>query len=106
MTKKEKVKAIYMNMPHLVNDDVGLCLYILSRFGANLTEAQEEAFRRAGNMEHWTRAARLVRQEHPELVDDKVKEARGDEFVAYKYDAKAHTSETYIGEDGLEYIKL
>jgi hypothetical protein len=104
MTRKEKVEAIYANYPDYANNDMKLLLYVFKRQGVEFVN--EDKFLQADNPEHWTRAARLVRQEHPELVDDKVKEARGDEFVAYKYDAKAHTSETYIGEDGLEYIKL
>ena len=110
MTKKDKVEAIYRGLPELVNDDVALSIYILNRCGAELSPKQEEAFRRAGNMEHWSRAARLVRAEHPDWVDDKVKEAREEEFVDYKYNAKAHTAttymNTYISDDGLEYIKL
>lgn len=86
MTKAQKVKAIYDNLPHLANDDIGLCIYILNRYGAGLTTKQQEAFRRAGNLEHWTRAARLVREKHPELVSKQADEARHKEFVKYKYD--------------------
>ena len=90
MTKQQKVEAIYRSKPELVNDDVALSIYILNRCGAELSPNQEEAFRRAGNLEHWSRAARLVRAEHPKWVDDKVKEGRHQEFVDYKYNARAH----------------
>jgi len=90
MTKKEKVEAIYKSFPNMPNDDIALYIYVLNRCGANLTEEQEKAFRKAGSMEHWTRQARLVRAEHPEWVDDKVKEERHREYVDYKYNAKAH----------------
>lgn len=103
MTRKQKVEAIYQNYPEYANNDMKLLLYIFKRQGVEFVD--EEKFLQADNPEHWTRAARLVRQEHPELVDEKVVKAREDEFKEYKYDAKAHTSETYIGDDGLEYIK-
>ena len=103
MTRKQKVEAIYQNYPEYANNDMKLLLYIFKRQGVEFVD--EEKFLQADNPEHWTRAARLVRQEHPELVDEKVVKAREDEFKEYKYDAKAHTPETYIGDDGLEYIK-
>ena len=51
MTKREKVRQIYLNMPYLVNDDMGTLIYIMKRHGMDLTEDQEQAFRRMGNPE-------------------------------------------------------
>ena len=96
MTKKQKVELIYRAKPELANDDIGLILYILERCGYNTTLNLEQAMRKMGNPEHWTRAARLVRAEHPELVDDKVKEAREEEFVEYKYNAKPQTAISWL----------
>jgi hypothetical protein len=95
MTKKQKVEAIYRAKPELANDDIGLIIYILKRCGyAQLT--LEQAMRKMGNPEHWTRAARLVRAEHPELVDDKVREAREEEFVEYKYNDKPQQAISWL----------
>lgn len=108
MTKKEKVKAIYLNKPEMVNDDIALIIYILERCGYNTELNLEQAMRKMGNPEHWTRAARLVRSEHPEWVDDKTKDAREEEFVDYKYNAKVQTAQSpefYTGDDGLEYAR-
>jgi hypothetical protein len=112
MTKKEKVKAIYLNKPELVNDDVGLCLYILNRHGANLSKEQEEAFRRAGNMEHWTRQCRILREQDEQikrLVNKDTQDKRHKEFVDYKYNAKVHTApvyEHYTDERGEEFVRI
>lgn len=106
MTKKQKVEAIYRQNPGWANNDMKLLLYVFERQGLVLSTDQKKVFLKLDNPEHWTRAARLVRAEHPELVNSKTKEAREEEFVEYKYNAKAHTATTYIGDDGLEYVKL
>jgi hypothetical protein len=109
MTKLEKVKAIYQNLPELVNDDIGLIVYLLGRFGypgINL----EEAMRKMGNPEHWTRQARLLREKDQDiinLVDKKVEESRSEQAVDYRYNAEAHLTkvpEYYTDENGREYI--
>lgn len=92
MTRKQKVEAIYRAKPELVNDDIALLVYLLERCGYNTKLNLEQAMRKLGNPEHWTRVARLVRAEHPSWVDNKVKEARENEFVDYKYNAKPHWS--------------
>jgi hypothetical protein len=110
MTRKEKVEAIYKQYPDFADDDKKLLLYVFQRQGLALSDEQKQFFLdHVDNPEHWTRAARLVRQEHPELVSEKVKEARAKEFVEYKYNAKPQTAvdnKVYIGDDGYEYIKL
>lgn len=112
MTKKEKVKAIYLNKPELVNDDLGLLLYVMNRFGAELNPAQEQALRRMGNPEHWTRQCRILREQDPEikrLVNKKVEDNRHEEYVDYKYNAKVHTAQSpefYTGEDRLQYARI
>lgn len=111
MTRKNKVKSIYLNRPDLVNDDMGLLMYIYSRFflkhGADqLTEAQEVALRDMGNPEHWTRVCRKLREEDEDIkkmVDPDVQEARHKEFVDYKYNAKP---QYYIDEDGYETVRV
>ena len=110
MTKKEKVKAIYQNLPELVNDDIGLIVYLLGRFGYNTELNLEEAMRKMGNPEHWTRQARLLREKDPDiikLVDKKVEESRSEQAVDYRYNAEAHLAripEYYTDENGREYI--
>ena len=95
MTKKQKIEAIYRAKPELANDDVGLILYILERCGAEITPQLEHAFRKMGNPEHWTRQCRVIRAEHPELVNDKVKESRHKEFIDYRYNAKPYWQEVF-----------
>ena len=91
MTKKQKIEAIYKVMPHLANDDIGLILYLIKRCGyPDVT--LEQAMRKLGNPEHWTRAARLARAESPGLVEEKVRKGREDEFVEYKYNGKPQTA--------------
>lgn len=101
MTKKDKVFAIYRNLPKLANDDIGLIIYLMNRHGANLTNDQEKAIRRMGNSEHWTRVARLVRAEHPELVNSKTREAREKEFVDYRYNNAMETAPNTIRDKAL-----
>lgn len=96
MTRKQKVEAIYRQYPDYANSDMKLLLYVFERQGLQLNEIQKKQFLELDNPEHWTRAARLVRAEHPELVDDKVKEAREEEFVDYKYNAKPQTAISWL----------
>ena len=113
MTKKEKYKAIYLSKPELVNDDVGMILYLMSRYfekhhAEQLTATQRKAFRDMGNPEHHTRIFRILREKDEDikkLVTEKAQEGRQTEYTDYKNNAKAHTSESYIGEDGYEYIR-
>jgi len=88
MTKQEKIRQIYLNIPHLVNDDMGLLIYVMNRYGASLTEDQEVALRRMGNPEHWTRPCRTLRKDDPiikEMVSKKTQGNRHEKFVDYKY---------------------
>lgn len=101
MTRKQKVEAIYRQYPDYANNDMKLLLYVFERKGLKLNEEQQRIFLQLDNPEHWTRAARLVRAEQPELVNDKVTEARAKEYVDYKYNAKFYT-----GEDGLQYARI
>lgn len=92
MTRKNKVEAIYRQYPDYANNDMKLLLYIAERQGLQLNDIQKKQFLQLDNFEHWTRAARLVRAEHPELVDDKIKKGREEQFIDYKYNAKPQWS--------------
>lgn len=89
MTRKQKVEAIYRNYPEYANNDMKLLLYVFERQGLQLDEHQKQTFLQLDNPEHWTRAARKVRADHPELVEAKVRKAREEEFIGYKYNGKA-----------------
>lgn len=88
MTRKEKIRQIYLAKPHLVNDDIGLLIYVMNRYGVDLTPDQEQALRRMGNPEHWTRPCRTLREKDPAiipLVSKKTIDKRHEKFVDYKY---------------------
>lgn len=86
MTKREKVRQIYLNMPYLVNDDMGTLIYIMKRHGMDLTEDQEQAFRRMGNPEHWTRQFRILREKDDvisKMVGREAVKERTNKFLKY-----------------------
>ncbi len=94
MTILEKVEAIYRAKPELINDDMGLALYVMERFDIILTPAQQQNFRRMGNPDHYLRRGRTLRADNQwvrDRVDEKVREAKEKEFIEFKYNAKVHT---------------
>lgn len=97
MTKKQKIEAIYKVMPQLANDDIGLILYLLKRCGYP-DVGLEQAMRKLGNPEHWTRAARLARADNPDLVEEKVRKGREEEFIEYKYNARPQTAISWLND--------
>jgi hypothetical protein len=101
MTKKQKVEAIYRQYPDYVNNDMKLLMYVMERQGLQLTEEQRKIFITLDNPEHWTRAARLVRAEHPEWVSEKVRQSREKEFINYRYNAEAEVSPNTLRDKAL-----
>lgn len=101
MTILEKVEKIYHAMPELINDDMGLAIFVMNKYLAKhnaplLTKAQENAFREMGNPDHYLRRGRTLRADNEwvrDRFDEKVKEAKEKEFIDFKYNAKIHTEE-------------
>lgn len=98
MTILEKVEKIYRAMPELINDDMGLAIFVMNKYLAKhnaplLTKAQENAFREMGNPDHYLRRGRTLRADNEwvrDRFDEKVKQAKEKEFINFKYNAKIH----------------
>lgn len=109
MTVKERIKIVLEQKPELRDSDKKLLLYYWKRQGLELTEEQEQIFiDKCTSAESITRARRIVQEENPDLqATEEVQEARHQKAVDYKYNARVHTEpETYIGDDGLEYVRI